>query len=64
MRFSVRKASRLASPVINKPTIEEAVETALMLMRPPTGSVKIEDHQTGKTYVDDEIRELRNLLNA
>lgn len=65
MRYSVHKSSRLAAVGIPKATIEDAVGTALMLMRGTLGeSVRIEDYDTGKTYRDDDIRELRKLLNV
>lgn len=63
MRFSVHRSSRLAALGIHKATIEDAVETALILMR-GEDSVRIEDHETGKTYRDAEIVELRKFLGA
>ena len=63
MRFTVYRRSRIAAAGIHKATIEGAVETALALMR-SDGSVRIEDHETGKTYRDGEIIELQKLLDA
>ncbi|HEX5182202.1 MAG TPA: hypothetical protein VFW19_03510 [Allosphingosinicella sp.] len=63
MRFTVYKSSRLAAAGIHRATIEDALDTALPLMRTP-GSVRIEDHQTGNIYKDGDILELKKMLDA
>jgi UDP-N-acetylenolpyruvoylglucosamine reductase len=63
VRFTVYKSSRIASAGIHRATIEDAVDSALQLMR--DGSlVKIEDHETGKVYRDSDIPALQKMLNA
>jgi hypothetical protein len=60
MRYSVRKSGKLAALGQQRATIDDALELALQhLSETKAGEVvTLEDHETGKTYRDEDIRRL------
>ena len=65
VRFSVRLVGGLAGKSHSKANVEDALKLADLMMasRRPGQSVRLEDHETGTVYRDDEILELRRLID-
>lgn len=64
MRYSVRKSGRLATLGQRRSTIEDALELAFdhLASAKPGEDVTLEDHTTGVSYKNEDIRRLTSSI--